>query len=1203
MESEPEEKEKRLSFDTKPTEDTKTDQINQTEPIEQSDEAERTKRGENDKNDKIESTDDGEEEPRPEDIYDDDDDYLEFSDYELISKYDKDWGEEDIKTVSSVTVDWEKEAKETVRLDTTALRERRRTIFELDSYVSSGPSAGDIEKLASKDFTPPSPRKEIRYSVSLGAPGIARINLSPLTQKVVGCVVGENVSTEYPWVYVRKEIIEDNIDLHEESSDFLAVKDEISRFPNTKILIGYVPSLTAEGQFYICLTEEGRDAVIEHIQKQRVEHENRVRTAVYKPLGEWMDLTSSTEIEASIVKKTRPLLEIEVIGTADVLNVQLNLVDRRVEDVRDGYIELLPYRQTFENVSRKLLYNDTQVSPIVRNVKTQTVLSVPRNCWVQYEYTYESPDIASFTEEKLESLKGFLNRFTDHVCDQLMVNATWDIYDHDYEKLVRNVRDTQWPIPVSYREHLSFHDEKHVVNKVINDLCWHPLWSGIAFSAYTSYGKSQHLAGPKSDAEVVKACENNFVLVWSFNDCLSPKLVLECPREVTSVAVNQLDSNLVVGGCANGQLSIGGKLVSRANPDERIQLQIVIWHIPGKIEKVEAVIVQTAAQLRHRITIKSLTTWMQEIVGTSIVRPTAMSSLKDSQRAAVTRVTWISPYDKLDITGRIVSLPEDTPVDDLSSQFITASEDGTIAFWDLKLERWQSYEKKVRKKKGQVKRPEGLEQAISPFKKLDRVFKPHYVLKVQHPHESRNVVITTITVHVHELEKERIDVTPAEADVTIRRFFRNVVKKPEIEMKPIIHVGTVEGDFGCVTWEGYDFTTDLAINSETCDWIWFNKVHDGPITGCVRSKQDGRWIATIGGKVFAIWRDDIGIPLIWKKSDVSFTAVTWGSLRPTLLLLSRMDGSVEIWDFMIKSEEPCVTQSLSGRIITGIYSHDLSVDPQCVGFCDFNGILRLFLAPAVFLRTDDPTMDWMENFIDRQIERVKNCKAWTEKWLENQKEIEEKMRLAKDAEIKMQLEEEQRIFARTVETEVAEEPVARSLKPWELIQEAREKWKERELKHMQQVILEKKGLKKDDLEKQREPILKLRQDAERKKKRLRDTLKMQQSIFEHTRNLFFPTQQSETRKVSLPPVRRKTEIAEEDSILAQEVMDLQRVDPSEEIIYHFMETQAKVLADLQKNPFQHSFDWRKILEKGRTRRATMDVGLRKLSRSKRISKV
>lgn len=143
-------------------------------------------------------------------------------------------------------------------------------------------------------------------------PGIARIDLSPLTQKIVGCVIGENITTEYPWVYVRKDVIEDNIDLHSESSDFLPVKDEIEAFPDEQILIGYAPSLTEEGQFYVILTEESRDAIVRSIQTQREDHENRVRYAIYKPLGRWYDLGSSAEVDACVVKNTRPLFEIEV---------------------------------------------------------------------------------------------------------------------------------------------------------------------------------------------------------------------------------------------------------------------------------------------------------------------------------------------------------------------------------------------------------------------------------------------------------------------------------------------------------------------------------------------------------------------------------------------------------------------------------------------------------------------------------------------------------------------------------------------------------------------------------------------------------------------------------------------------------------------------------------------------------------------------
>lgn len=114
---------------------------------------------------------------------------------------------------------------------------------------------------------------------------------------------------------VRKDVIEDNIDLHSESSEFLPVKDEIYAFPDAKIFIGYAPSLSEKGQFYIVLTEEGRDAVVKHIREQRKEHENRVRNAIYKVPGRWHDLGSGAEVDANVVKNTRPLFEIEVCKT------------------------------------------------------------------------------------------------------------------------------------------------------------------------------------------------------------------------------------------------------------------------------------------------------------------------------------------------------------------------------------------------------------------------------------------------------------------------------------------------------------------------------------------------------------------------------------------------------------------------------------------------------------------------------------------------------------------------------------------------------------------------------------------------------------------------------------------------------------------------------------------------------------------------
>lgn len=88
---------------------------------------------------------------------------------------------------------------------------------------------------------------------------------------------------------------------------------------------------------------------------------------------------------------------------------------------------------------------------------------------------------------------------------------------------------------------------------------------------------------------------------------------------------------------------------------------------------------------------------------------------------------------------------------------------------------------------------------------------------------------------------------------------------------------------------------------------------------------------------------------------------------------------------------------------------------------------------------------------------------------------------------------------------------------------------------MQRAILEKKGLRKEELEKQREPILRMRQEVKRKEQKLQETLKMQEEIFEHSKNLFMPKRKSEIAEVSVETDPIKIEASVEEDILQQEV--------------------------------------------------------------------
>lgn len=175
------------------------------------------------------------------------------------------------------------------------------------------------------------------------------------------------------------------------------------------------------------------------------------------------------------------------------------------------------------------------------------------------------------------------------------------------------------------------------------------------------------------------------MLIWSFDDCLRPKLVLESESQVTSVSFCPRDGNALIGGCANGQVYDAVAASRKQGKTTSSNAQIVVWDIKGRIEELERVVVQTAAEAKYASVVRSLGAWMRETLDPALVRPVASSSLQDSQKGAITKIEWLSPYSKLDDRGILREVPAETPEADLSLQFVASSEDGSIAFWDLRL--------------------------------------------------------------------------------------------------------------------------------------------------------------------------------------------------------------------------------------------------------------------------------------------------------------------------------------------------------------------------------------------------------------------------------------------------------------------------------------------------------------------------------------
>ncbi|XP_044010440.1 dynein axonemal intermediate chain 3-like [Aphidius gifuensis] len=992
--------------------------------------------------------------------------------------------------------------------------------------------------------------------------GMVRIPLSSLTQKIIGCEVGENVTTEYPWILIRKQIIEDNIYLHPESSDFLPIKNEIYNYPGHDVLIGYAPTSFNQQKFYICLTENSRDEVTREINKLRNDQENRVKKAVFKTSGSWNDFGSSSEIISPQDINKRPLIDIQITASC---NKKINLIDRNADEQRDSYIEIVNTRYTFNNIIRKQISRGDQITPIVHDDKAQTTTSSPLNSWSQYLYSYKTIDNISSKE-----IKDFFQLHIDNIYDQILQNSKWDLHINEYDRLVKDPKDSQAPIPITYKPYQNYHYAKLTKNKIINDLSWHPLLTGIAIAAYCQNSKSEIFTKLYSPNEIqIASQDENYVLVWSFSDCLAPKLILECPREVTTVSVRPLDGNIIIGGCINGQ--------------------IAIWSIPREIDKIENVEILTTTQMENKNRLNNLMNWVKNINGTGKIYPTIMSSLRNSQKGEITEIIWLSSHSKISENGRIVEVDNNVDSEELGWQFVTSSEDGSLAFWDLSMKKETELEKLMRKKnekkKKIIRKPESLKQLISQFKILNNVFSPTYILTLKYPDKEIRVVITTMSFYVPEIKKIQVEPFPInENDVSRRRHYKAIVNKPNYETPRIILVGTLTGDIGQITWEGFEFATGLTMNREATRWIWKNSsVHNGPVTHMVRSKYLNNVVLTVGGGAFAVWREDFDEPVFMKTSSTfNYSACSWGTFRPTVMILGRDDGTVEIWDLIVKSHEPCFTQSVSGGIITGIYTHNLYLNPQCIALCDFNGAMRIFLAPSNLLIFEESHVNWFRQYIDSEVERIIQFNRWQNFWTESNVKSIEQNRIR---EVKKP--EQKRIDAvektQTEMAELTEKIGLKSLekrKPGEFLEQAKAQWKKIELQRMQRVILEKKGLRPEDLERRREPVLKLRKENKIKQLKIRTAMLQQDKIFSDGIAKFIP------EKIRQSNVKYKT-----DNAIIEDIENKERPNLKQEILREYEEVSKSAMEKLKNFEFKDPFDWQKMITEGKERRQSIDVEL------------
>ncbi|XP_057327253.1 dynein axonemal intermediate chain 3-like [Microplitis mediator] len=992
---------------------------------------------------------------------------------------------------------------------------------------------------------------------------VERIELPYESQRELGCKVGEDVFLEYPWAYVtREEVMRQAC---QSGSSFECCKDKIGDYKSEWILVGYASSELTSTSFVICLTEEIRDSIVKRNRQVTRKILEKVFFMITKT-SKSFEAFRAEEESGKDTDSSRPFFEVELYFNSNIRRRRHNLADRNSGDVRDGAIDLLPEdSRKYNNIFMKQISKAVNTNLKACDKSVQSYLGYPKNKWTQCDditdvvepvgednkdetarsktekqTTTEESSPAGLPEVITEQEREINREISESLMQEPLLEITFPEHLQDaidcvgYNSKINIISDDIENLTTRIAENDSFNDAENYLDKescslinlditkgkVISDVSWHPNLLGLVAISYVTNPRCDFAEISDQPAELNKSNDSGYggsistsagsstcALVWSLDEPLKPKLILDDPREINVISFCPSRHSTVVGGAENGQL--------------------IFWDLYNSLEKPKD------ADSDYEI---------------PVIVSSASSDPSKSHLQAVRAIRWLPTDCKITDNGMLEKVPGNNCL-----QLMTSSEDGTVAIWDLL---WQpSLPQTAKNLKSIVKAAMSL---TDDLERLDGIFYPHYRLHVQLPKESFNLTVLDFSVPPPEAYQ---------SEETSRKLW----------------FGTAQGEVLHCTWHGQEFE---VTGEENCDLLSSVCIHDGPVIRIIRSKHLEEVLLSIGGRIFAIWHDNyIKHPVLWRKGDCRYTACCW-SHTPGVFIVARHDGDLETWDIYRKTKQPVHIETISGKLITGLFeTQDLllhqhqhqhqnqqqkeKTNSKFIGICDYNGTFRLMGEPVENESNYQERIEWFRKFVYREVERKKEFHGWQEDYLANDKKALDRKTARAAQEAKRRHEEARDKFLKEQE-ELARIKAERKAKK---IQKSKETiLRTGNLEVMKNTLLKKKGFDPRELDKVRHPLVQQEEQKNTRMNKAREKVADKDTYFKHALAVEFP----ESIKRSSSGLEAQTATPVSTNKVIDELIN--------EHLSNYLEISSTAEKRLEKSPRVPKFDWNSMMLAGLLRK-------------------
>jgi len=171
--------------------------------------------------------------------------------------------------------------------------------------------------------------------------------------------------------------------------------------------------------------------------------------------------------------------------------------------------------------------------------------------------------------------------------------------------------------------------------------------------------------------------------------------------------------------------------------------------------------------------------------------------------------------------------------------------------------------------------------------------------------------------------------------------------------------------------------------------------HHGPIYAIQRNPFNVKYFMTVGDWTAKIWMEDLKSPLMTTKYDRSYlTSGCWSPTRPGVLFTTKLDGTLDCWDYFHKQNEPTFSTKVSDA---GLASIKVQSAGRMVALGSLDGTVTVLQLSRGLYEPQKDEKASMSQMFERELRREKNLEL---RYIQRKRDEKEREKKAKEEEKK-----------------------------------------------------------------------------------------------------------------------------------------------------------------------------------------------------------